>query len=128
MAERKVGIREQAKKRITRSLSSVRQSARRSKISSLELERASREIAIVGARLDSGEYRKTSFQKNLLNIVDRTAELHSDLRFLCSVGRIWEQIFRSVGISHSGNILDLGCGYFPKVELGLYYAGYNGSV
>lgn len=96
--------------------------------SGLELERAAYELSLVSKRLSSGEYQHASFQRNVLNIPDRAAELVTDLQFLEKIGRIWETIFRAAGVRDDMRLLDVGCGFLPKVELGLFYAGFRGEV
>lgn len=99
------------------------------RFSTLELERVGRDLRLLVERLRTREYLRTSFNKrNLLNIIDRTEEIFSDLAFFSSVGRMWQDILKKINIPAKGKVLDIGCGFFPKVELGLLYSGFQGSV
>ncbi len=110
-------------------VSEIKARLRSKKTTSLEKERCRRELAVIAARLQSGEYLQSNFKERaLLNILDRTDELFKDLNFFWSVGAIWSELFSKLKIDRHAKILDLACGFFPKVELGLLYYGFKGNV
>lgn len=103
--------------------------SRSRRYTNLELERAARDLAAIKQRVSTREYLQTSCNpRNILTIPDRTDEIFRDLTFFWSVGKVWSQIFGQLGLRSRQRVLDLACGHFPKVELGLYYHGFEGEV
>lgn len=94
----------------------------------VEMRRILADMEIYAARIASGEYKRARFVQNTLNINERNKELLDDLGFFLEIGQGWRKIFQEVKLSPQTSILDLGCGCFPKVELGLHYAGFKGDV
>lgn len=94
----------------------------------LEKQRALWELGRVHTRLLQREYKKSSFGGNLLNIPDRIQEFFVELNFYANLGNSWHSILKAIGATRCPNILDLGSGHAPKVELGLFYLGYRGNV
>lgn len=97
--------------------------------SDLERRRCLRELEIVHRRLVSREYVQSNFlERALLTLPDRTDEIFKELLFFWSVGEVWKELFHAVKLPPSARILDIGCGFFPKAEVGLYYCGFQGAV
>jgi hypothetical protein len=98
-------------------------------VTSLEAKRCTEDLKTIEIRLRSREYEQSCFKpRGTLSIPDRTQELLSDLSFFWSVGAVWQNLFDRIELKPSASVLDIGCGYFPKVELGLYYHGFEGTV
>jgi hypothetical protein len=98
-------------------------------MTSLEAKRCAADLKTIEVRLKSGVYEHSSFNSRRTPFVpDRTQELLSDLGFFWSVGAVWQNLFDRIELKPSASVLDIGCGYFPKVELGLYYHGFEGTV
>ena len=95
----------------------------------VEIERFVADLSLATRRLVSREYRQSSFQpRNLLRIPERTEELFNDLTFYWSVGQVWREIFAGMPMRQDARVAEVGCGYVPKVALGLHYAGFTGTV
>jgi 2-polyprenyl-3-methyl-5-hydroxy-6-metoxy-1,4-benzoquinol methylase len=110
-------------------LQELQEALAHAKVTPLELKRCQDEIRLITRRLVTGEYIQSCFQpRNLLSIPDRTDEIFKDLRFFWSVGAVWENLLDKLGVRPTAQILDIGCGFFPKIELGLYYHGFEGTV
>jgi len=110
-------------------LASLQASLNSGRYSSKEVARLSADISTSRRRLLSREYRQTSFKpRNQLTIPDRTEEFYMDLRFFWSIGKVWERLLRRMKLGARSRILDIGPGFFPKVEIGLCYLGFEGSV
>ena len=98
------------------------------KLELLESERIASELNLISKRIRCSEYRRSAFNTNVLNIPDRAQELIDDLSFFSGLARIWNQILDAAKIKSGGSILDIGAGYFPKIELALHYRGFRGNV
>ena len=98
-------------------------------ISKTEKVRCTRELEIILGRLKSREYRQSNFlPRNVLTITERTDEMFKELRFLWSVGAVWKELLQEIGIHRVKSALDIGCGFFPKAELGFYYLNFTGKL
>lgn len=93
-----------------------------------EQDRIYADLCILAKRVEVREYQRGRFNKNILNIQDRSEELLDDLTFLSSIGRVWETLFDQVRLTAKTTVIDIGCGVFPKVELGLFYRCFAGKV
>lgn len=121
--------REALRRRVSGTLLGLQSKCQSNKFTGIEYERFARDLQLTMNRLESREYRQTSFRpRNMLTIPDRTEEIFQDILFFWSVGKIWCEIFNKLKISNKSSVLDFCPGYFPKVELGLYYAGFKGAV
>lgn len=99
------------------------------KFSSLEEGRFSRDLNRVWSRLKHGEYKDCDFTGNTFNIPDRLAEFYTYLTGYLSNGKTWEKIFLDLFSDIKPlKIINLCAGWSPKVEMGLWYCGYNGSI
>jgi hypothetical protein len=96
--------------------------------SATEMRRAEWDLQTVQQRLTRRQYRITSFGQNKFQIADRAADFFAELEFHSDIGRSWGEVFRFLDLSRYRKIADLCPGFGPKVELGLYYAGYRGAV
>jgi Methyltransferase small domain len=95
----------------------------------LEQERFQEDLITLKKRLVCREYLQSSFKpRNQLSIPERTGEFFQELSFFFSIGKIWQALFSELEEVPFKKVLDIGPGYFPKVELGLYYSGYSGAV
>jgi hypothetical protein len=102
---------------------------RNHRFSNLEVERFVGDIGLASRRLVSREYQQSSFQpRNTLRIPDRTEELFQDLAFYWSVGQVWRGLFEALSLSPTARVAEIGCGYVPKVAVGLHYFGARGVV
>ena len=103
--------------------------ARVKKCSQLELDRLLCDLEIARTRLASREYRQSNFRpRNILSIPDRTDEIFKDLTFYWSIGQIWKEIIKNSFHEETQWVAEIGCGYIPKVGLGLSYFGFKGSL
>jgi hypothetical protein len=110
-------------------IGSIIEAVRSCDITSLEKQRFGDDLITLKQRLTSREYLQSSFKpRNQLSIPERTEEFYKDLTFFFSVGKVWETLLGKLKKSTIRSVLDIGPGYFPKVELGLYYSGYKGAV
>jgi hypothetical protein len=114
-------------KELAKSIKQLQSKVSTLNLSRIETERLNQEILLIEKRLCAREYKKSSFNTNVLNIPDRVKELSDDLVFLTSIGKIWAEIFLLLP-NKKYSILDIGPGYFPKIELGLYYNNFRGTV
>lgn len=64
----------------------------------------------------------------MLNLPDRTHQVTVEAEFMASVGRLWARLLAPLGLERAGRAIDLGPGWAPKVELGLYYGGFKGHA
>jgi hypothetical protein len=95
----------------------------------LEVERFAADIALASRRLASREYQRSTFQpRNVLRIPDRTEELFQDLAFYWSVGQVWSRLLQAISLSRTARVAEIGCGYVPKVAMGLHYYGATGQL
>ena len=101
-------------------------SARR--LSQIERKRIDADLGVLAERIRCGEYRNARFVHNVLNADERARELVDDLRFFYQLGKVWQRIFSAGGIGEQASLLDIGCGWFPKIEVGLHHAGFRGTV
>jgi hypothetical protein len=107
----------------------VARMGRNHRFTSLEIERFVADVGVASRRLASREYQQSSFQpRNALRIPDRTDELFQDLTFYWSVGQVWRTLFEAISLHPSARIAEIGCGYVPKVAIGLHYFGAHGQV
>lgn len=97
-------------------------------LSALERTRALRDLARLKDRLVRRDYAISAYGTNTFDIPDRTEELLTELDFHASLGRAWAAILQAHGLQHLPRALDLCPGWTPKVELGLYYAGFRGEL
>jgi hypothetical protein len=97
-------------------------------ISTTEEKRLFRDLQAIDGRLRTDDYKRFSGTRNLFDIPDRTKEIFTELQFYAAIGRSWEQIVRTIGITKSSSVADICPGFIPKVELGLFYAGFTGDV
>jgi hypothetical protein len=100
----------------------------KTRLSGKALSRLNSELNLITRRVLSKEYEHSAFNTNVLNIPDRAQELIDDLSFFFHLGQIWKPLFKSVALRDPDHILDIGAGYFPKVEVALYYYDFKGSV
>lgn len=94
----------------------------------LERGRLLRDIDRVRRRVEGRQYRLTGFDDNVLNLPDRAQAFFTELDFHASIGRSWAALLAGTGADRAASIADLGPGWVPKVELGLFYRGYRGNV
>ena len=107
----------------------VARMGRNRRFSNLEVERFVGDIGLASRRLASREYQQSSFQpRNTLSIPERTDELFQDLAFYWSVGQVWRALFEALSLSSTARVAEFGCGYVPKVAVGLHYFGARGQV
>lgn len=110
-------------------IGSIIETARSRNYTALEKQRFSDDLITLKERLTSREYLQSSFKpRNQLSIPERTEEFYKDLSFFFSVGKIWEALPGKLKMPQIRSVLDTGPGNFPKVELGLYYAGFDGRL
>lgn len=115
--------------RVNRASCRVAQLGHNYRFTMMEVERFISDISQASRRLVSREYQQSTFQpRNTLRIPDRTEELFSDLSFYWSVGQIWSSLARALSLRPDARIAEIGCGYVPKVAIGLHYLGVHGSV
>lgn len=114
---------------VKRASTRVARLARNRRFSELEVDRYVADLGLANRRLVSREYQQSTFQpRNALRIPDRTEELFSDLTFYWSVGKVWEAIIKTVPLATDARVAEVGCGYVPKVAVGLHYADFRGTV
>jgi hypothetical protein len=101
---------------------------REKRVSSVESKRLREDLETVYIRLSKRQYKIGGFSVNRFDIPDKSREVYSNIEYYGKIGRTWSRIFRELGVSRFRKIADLCSGYTPKVELGLYYAGYRGTV
>lgn len=119
----------QRKVAVRRASNRVAQMGRNRRFTNLEVERFVTDIGLASRRLVSREYQQSSFQpRNTLRIPDRTGEIFQDLTFYWSVGQVWKNLFQAIALSPSARVAEIGCGYVPKVAIGLHYFGALGQV
>jgi hypothetical protein len=94
----------------------------------LEATRLRADLARVQLRVRSGQYKIASFNANRLNAPERARDLLSEVGFYSDVGRRWCELFSGIGLSTDAVVVDLCPGMAPKVELGLYYWGFKGTL
>lgn len=107
----------------------IERSLKRRALTRIDRERVARDLDLITTRVRGREYRFSSFQsKQSLAIPERTEEFFNELSYFHSLGTIWLNIFQSCRAPRRATLLDVGCGYYPKVEMGLYYYGFKGTV
>lgn len=97
-------------------------------MSELEHTRALRDLTRLRDRLERRDYAISAYGTNTFDIPDRAEELLTEIDFHASLGRAWAAILRAHELQRSPSALDLCPGWTPKVELGLYYAGFQGEL
>ena len=107
-------------------LEEVARALRERTLRNQERRRIEEDLSVMADRIRCGEYRKARFHRNVLNITDRARELVDDLAFFDELAEVWAALLK--GIPQNGTVLDIGCGPFPKVELGLRKAGFCGTA
>ncbi|EKD93366.1 MAG: hypothetical protein ACD_28C00162G0004 [uncultured bacterium] len=106
----------------------IQQWVDRKKLTQLEQKRLTKDIEAVVSRMKKKEYQKGGFTTNVFDVPDRTREFYIYLEFYCHLGKTWASLLREIDMSHCKEVVDLCPGYAPKIELGLFYAGYTGKV
>lgn len=101
---------------------------RRTDLTALEAKRLARDLARVELRLRNGDYEKSPFEDNVLNLPDRTHQVMVEVEFMSAVGRAWARLLEPLGIAQAARVIDLGPGWAPKVEMGLYYTAFAGEL
>jgi hypothetical protein len=102
--------------------------AERTDLTPLEAKRLARDLERVATRLRNGDYEKSPFEDNVLNLPDRTHQVMVEVEFMSAVGRAWARILAPLGIATARRVIDLGPGWAPKVEMGLYYTPFDGEL
>ena len=97
-------------------------------LSELTARRFTRDLERIEVRLRNGDYEKSPFEDNVLNLPDRTHQVTVEAEFMAAVGRQWARLLEPLGLRQARRALDLGPGWAPKVELGLYYGGFRGHA
>jgi hypothetical protein len=109
-------------------LDELRLTSRALGLSELEEKRATRSLTKVLDRLRRREYERFAFDGNVFDLPDRVKELLTELEFYCSVGKTWARVLDALDATRYPVIADLCPGYAPKIELALFYLGYEGEV
>ena len=109
-------------------LQGLARAAKTTRLSKQAIKRLNSELGLITRRVQCREYEHSAFNTNVLNIPDRARELIDDLGFFFDLGQIWKAHFRLVRLSDKDHIIDIGAGYFPKVEIALYYSGFAGRI
>ncbi len=91
-------------------------------------QRLQYDLDTILTRLQKGEYETSGIVENTFDIPGKTEQFYAHLLTFYKIGRSWEAIFKFLQLSNQKLIVDLCPGSAPKVELGLYYAGYSGRV
>ncbi len=99
----------------------------RTDLSELEARRLTRDLERVALRLRNGDYEKSGFEDNVLNLPDRVQQTTVEVEFMAAVGRSWARLLGPL-VASAQRAIDLGPGWAPKVELGLLYGGFTGHV
>ncbi|MDR0859805.1 MAG: hypothetical protein LBO09_02210 [Candidatus Peribacteria bacterium] len=95
----------------------------------MELQRLDADLHTLYERLINREYLETDFsQKNKYNIPERTQEFFKYLSDYCKNARTWEAILQKFEMAKISRIANLCPGRAPKIELALYYLGYQGVI
>ena len=93
-----------------------------------ERVRFERDLARVLQRAEGGQYRISAFGTNTLDVQDRAHEFLTELAFQARIGRTWSALLAPLQLTPADTVVDLCPGPVPKVELGLFYAGFAGRV
>lgn len=109
-------------------LDSIKTFLQRKHLSSLELKRTREDLETVYARLRKREYKIGGYSTNRFDVPDKTLEIYVNIEYFGKIGKTWSRIFNRLQVSKYKNIADVCPGYTPKVELGLYYSGFSGTV
>jgi hypothetical protein len=112
----------------TQILNTIQTFLRKKRISSIEKKRLQEDLETIYARLSKREYTIGGFSTNKFDVPDKTLEVFVNIDYYGKIGRTWARIFKELSVSRFHSIADICPGYTPKVELGLYYARYSGSV
>ncbi|RYE90768.1 MAG: hypothetical protein EOO75_09705, partial [Myxococcales bacterium] len=97
-------------------------------LSDREARRLTRDLERVELRLRQGDYERSPFEDNVLNLPDRTHQTTVEVEFMAAVGRSWARLLAPLGLAQAHRAVDLGPGWAPKVELGLYHGGFRGHA
>jgi len=100
----------------------------RPELSELSARRLTRDLERVELRVRNGEYEKSPFEDNVLNLPDRTHQVTVEAEFMAAVGRSWTRLLAPLGLAAATRVIDLGPGWAPKVELALYYGKFTGQA
>jgi len=109
-------------------LNTIQTFLRKKRVSSIEKKRLLEDLETIYARLSKREYKIGGFSTNKFDVPDKTLEVFINIDYYGKIGRTWARIFQELSVSRFKTIADVCPGYTPKVELGLYYAGFRGSV
>lgn len=92
-------------------------------------ERAQDDLDDIAERINTGEYLLRNFsKKRRFDVSGRMQEFYLYLESYTQVGKSWKSIFETIWLRDDQRVLNLCPGWSPKVELGLYYNGFSGSV
>lgn len=109
-------------------LAQITQLTKKLKLTKLEQKRLCKDLEAVQKRLETREYRLGGFNMNVFDVPDRTREFYIYLKFYCDIGLSWKHIFSGLKVNRYKEIIDLCPGYTPKIELGLFYSNYKGTL
>lgn len=98
------------------------------RLTNIEKKRLASDLDVIYERLLKKEYTRTGFSNNKFDVPDRTHEFYVNLNFYCQLGKDWAQLLKQININNYSEILDLCPGFMPKVELGLFYLEYKGTL
>jgi len=98
------------------------------KFTKVEKERFLKDLESVFLRLQKRDYKIASYSKNAFNVPDRLNDIYTELEFYALIGKTWAKVLCEININKFSEVADLCPGFSPKIELALFYAGFEGQV
>lgn len=85
-------------------------------------------LVALSDRVELQRVKRSKRKRGVKNSKNLTHQIFEEFEYLSQVGRCWREIFSAFELPRSTNILLCCAGYIPKVELGLYYYGFQGAL
>lgn len=93
------------------------------------IARLEKDLQKVQIRLESGQYEYHDYSgENTFQVDERTEDFFLYLKSYAETGKLWEKILQNVDVHSFSSIVDLCCGWAPKISLALVYLDYKGEL